>query len=152
VRLGRRGFSHRTGRLPARGTASECHRNARRRALAFLVCRGASVDGNRGAESAGRGSRAPRQAVALDAFPQPGARHLARRAAPRHSHAWKVSAVTNRTLRAAGLIPAEPVLGLDIGGANLKAAHSTGQAASVPFALWRDPERLADQLHLLIAS
>lgn len=37
-------------------------------------------------------------------------------------------------------------LGLDIGGANLKAAHSTGQARSMPFEVWKRPEELPDQL------
>jgi probable H4MPT-linked C1 transfer pathway protein len=41
-------------------------------------------------------------------------------------------------------------IGLDIGGANIKAAtssaHATGQAVSVPFELWRQPGRLADEL------
>jgi len=41
-------------------------------------------------------------------------------------------------------------IGLDIGGANIKAATSsadqTGDAVSVPFELWRHPERLADPL------
>ena len=35
------------------------------------------------------------------------------------------------------------VLGLDIGGANLKAAHTDGRALSVPFALWKNPGALA---------
>jgi hypothetical protein len=34
------------------------------------------------------------------------------------------------------------VLGLDIGGANLKAATVDKRAASVPFALWKEPDRL----------
>jgi probable H4MPT-linked C1 transfer pathway protein len=34
------------------------------------------------------------------------------------------------------------VLGLDIGGANLKAATSTGKAVTLPFALWKQPEKL----------
>ena len=34
-------------------------------------------------------------------------------------------------------------LGLDIGGANLKAADGRGWAQIVPFPLWRDPDRLA---------
>jgi probable H4MPT-linked C1 transfer pathway protein len=38
------------------------------------------------------------------------------------------------------------VLGLDIGGANLKAAHTAGQARTVPFALWKDPTRLPGEL------
>src|SRR6476661_2268558 len=32
-----------------------------------------------------------------------------------------------------------PVLGLDIGGANLKVAHTDGSARSRPFALWKRP-------------
>jgi probable H4MPT-linked C1 transfer pathway protein len=44
------------------------------------------------------------------------------------------------------------VLGLDIGGANLKAAHSDGRAQSVPFALWKDPSGLPDALRRLIAE
>jgi (4-(4-[2-(gamma-L-glutamylamino)ethyl]phenoxymethyl)furan-2-yl)methanamine synthase len=43
------------------------------------------------------------------------------------------------------------VLGLDVGGANLKAAHSgTGHARSVPYALWREPAGLADALRSMI--
>jgi (4-(4-[2-(gamma-L-glutamylamino)ethyl]phenoxymethyl)furan-2-yl)methanamine synthase len=34
------------------------------------------------------------------------------------------------------------VLGLDIGGANLKAATSTGQAVTLPFPLWKQPDKL----------
>lgn len=41
-------------------------------------------------------------------------------------------------------------LGLDIGGANLKAADGRGWARSVPFALWREPAGLADALAALI--
>jgi (4-(4-[2-(gamma-L-glutamylamino)ethyl]phenoxymethyl)furan-2-yl)methanamine synthase len=41
------------------------------------------------------------------------------------------------------------VLGLDVGGANLKAAHSTGRAQTRPFALWKHPERLAIELRAL---
>lgn len=43
------------------------------------------------------------------------------------------------------------VLGLDIGGANLKAAHSDGPARSIPFALWKAPAQLADNLRRLLA-
>src|SRR5689334_10795037 len=42
------------------------------------------------------------------------------------------------------------VLGLDIGGANLKAAHSSGAAALGPFALWKNPAGLPDALGGLI--
>jgi probable H4MPT-linked C1 transfer pathway protein len=41
-------------------------------------------------------------------------------------------------------------LGLDIGGANLKAADGLGWASSVPFALWREPERLTGALQTLL--
>ena len=43
-------------------------------------------------------------------------------------------------------------LGLDIGGANLKAADGLGWARSVPFPLWRDPNGLAGALVALIES
>jgi (4-(4-[2-(gamma-L-glutamylamino)ethyl]phenoxymethyl)furan-2-yl)methanamine synthase len=43
-------------------------------------------------------------------------------------------------------------LGLDIGGANLKAAHSNGVARTVSFALWKKPERLANELASLCAA
>lgn len=41
-------------------------------------------------------------------------------------------------------------LGLDIGGANLKAAHRDGVARSMPFALWQKPEGLAEALRSLL--
>jgi probable H4MPT-linked C1 transfer pathway protein len=45
---------------------------------------------------------------------------------------------------------ATPVLGLDIGGANLKAAHSSGAAHLQPYALWKNPDGLDEALaHLL---
>ena len=43
------------------------------------------------------------------------------------------------------------VLGLDIGGANLKAAHSRGGGRTVPFALWKKPQGLTAALRELIA-
>jgi probable H4MPT-linked C1 transfer pathway protein len=42
-------------------------------------------------------------------------------------------------------------LGLDIGGANLKAADGQGWARSAPFALWREPEKLAVELSGLLS-
>src|SRR5436309_2230449 len=42
------------------------------------------------------------------------------------------------------------VLGLDIGGANLKAAHSCGAARVKPFELWRQRAALPGALHALI--
>jgi probable H4MPT-linked C1 transfer pathway protein len=43
------------------------------------------------------------------------------------------------------------VLGLDIGGANLKAATPDKRAAAVPFALWKQPDRLPAVLAELVA-
>src|SRR5262245_15374302 len=45
-----------------------------------------------------------------------------------------------------------PALGLDIGGANLKAAHTSGAATSRPFALWKQPRDLAAALRELVAD
>ncbi len=45
-----------------------------------------------------------------------------------------------------------PVLGWDIGGANIKAATSDGRAVSVPFAMWLRPQELAAQLVELAAG
>ena len=42
------------------------------------------------------------------------------------------------------------VLGLDVGGANLKAAHSTGVARLQPFPLWKQPTALPEALEGLI--
>lgn len=42
------------------------------------------------------------------------------------------------------------VLGLDIGGANLKAAHSHGSVGFMPFPLWKAPTRLPDALRALL--
>ena len=42
------------------------------------------------------------------------------------------------------------ILALDVGGANLKAAHSRGMARSLPFTLWRAPEGLASRLQVLM--
>lgn len=47
-------------------------------------------------------------------------------------------------------MPASTILGLDIGGANLKAATADGRAVSVPFALWKQPERLPAALAELV--
>jgi (4-(4-[2-(gamma-L-glutamylamino)ethyl]phenoxymethyl)furan-2-yl)methanamine synthase len=44
------------------------------------------------------------------------------------------------------------VLGLDIGGANLKAAHTSGRALSVPFPLWKNPAALPDALRRLLEA
>jgi (4-(4-[2-(gamma-L-glutamylamino)ethyl]phenoxymethyl)furan-2-yl)methanamine synthase len=43
-------------------------------------------------------------------------------------------------------------LGLDIGGANLKAANTDGWAKSIPFALWQNPSGLENALQDLIAA
>jgi probable H4MPT-linked C1 transfer pathway protein len=44
------------------------------------------------------------------------------------------------------------VLGLDIGGANLKAADPHGIARTVPFALWKQPGKLPHALRALLAA
>ncbi len=41
------------------------------------------------------------------------------------------------------------ILGLDIGGANIKAADGRGRTLSRPFAIWKYPEQLASQVALL---
>ncbi len=46
--------------------------------------------------------------------------------------------------------PAPGLLALDVGGANLKAAHSDGDPRSIPFALWKQPDDLADRLVELV--
>jgi (4-(4-[2-(gamma-L-glutamylamino)ethyl]phenoxymethyl)furan-2-yl)methanamine synthase len=43
-------------------------------------------------------------------------------------------------------VPASNVLGLDIGGANLKAASADGHSLSVPFAIWLHADTLAQRL------
>jgi len=43
-------------------------------------------------------------------------------------------------------------LGLDIGGANLKAADAAGFAVSHPFPLWKDPEALPQELSALLCD
>ena len=43
------------------------------------------------------------------------------------------------------------VLGLDIGGANLKMAHTDGTARTVPFELWRQSTKLPAALRELVA-
>lgn len=47
---------------------------------------------------------------------------------------------------------AAPILGLDVGGANLKAATADGRALSHPFALWRDPAGLPRALADLVGQ
>lgn len=44
------------------------------------------------------------------------------------------------------------VIGLDIGGANLKAADNDGNAVTRPFALWRESTRLRAELSSLLGS
>lgn len=43
-------------------------------------------------------------------------------------------------------------LALDVGGANLKAAHSSGRARSLPFELWKRPDELPRGLATLIGT
>jgi probable H4MPT-linked C1 transfer pathway protein len=50
------------------------------------------------------------------------------------------------TLSTAGAIMARAVLGLDIGGANIKAYHTSGAAVHFPFRLWEKPGELSAKL------
>lgn len=43
-------------------------------------------------------------------------------------------------------------LALDVGGANIKAAHSSGQARTLPFELWKRPDELGQVLAVLAAA
>ena len=43
-------------------------------------------------------------------------------------------------------------VGLDIGGANLKVAFSSHEVVSIPFALWKQPEKLEPTLQTLLAN
>jgi probable H4MPT-linked C1 transfer pathway protein len=45
-----------------------------------------------------------------------------------------------------------PWLALDIGGANIKAAHSFGAARTLPFELWKRPDELSRVIHSLAAT
>jgi probable H4MPT-linked C1 transfer pathway protein len=44
------------------------------------------------------------------------------------------------------------ILGLDIGGANIKAADPAGRALSRPFAIWKHPEQLAPQIDAICGA
>ncbi len=44
------------------------------------------------------------------------------------------------------------IIGLDIGGANIKAANTLGKAASCAFSIWQEPQNLATKLRELIAG
>ena len=44
----------------------------------------------------------------------------------------------------------DPWVGLDIGGANLKAAHTSGWSASTPFAMWKEFRTLAESIAKLL--
>ncbi|ODA34859.1 hydantoinase/oxoprolinase family protein [Planctopirus hydrillae] len=44
----------------------------------------------------------------------------------------------------------QAIVGLDIGGANLKAWHAAGQAMAIPFALWKLPQQLSGQLAAML--
>ena len=43
-------------------------------------------------------------------------------------------------------------IGLDIGGANIKAAHIDGAALTVPFEVWKRPEELSRAIASVVAS
>ena len=43
-------------------------------------------------------------------------------------------------------------IGLDIGGANIKAAHGSGSARTVPFEVWKRPEELPQAIGAIAAT
>jgi probable H4MPT-linked C1 transfer pathway protein len=43
-------------------------------------------------------------------------------------------------------------VGLDIGGANIKAAHSAGSARTVPFEVWKRPDELGQAIAAIVAT
>src|ERR1700730_18065136 len=43
-------------------------------------------------------------------------------------------------------------LALDVGGANIKAAHTSGAARALPFELWKRPDELAPVLSGLVRT
>jgi probable H4MPT-linked C1 transfer pathway protein len=45
-----------------------------------------------------------------------------------------------------------PWIGLDIGGANIKAAHSSGPARTVPFEVWKRPDELDRAIATVVAT
>ncbi len=45
-----------------------------------------------------------------------------------------------------------PWIGIDVGGANLKAANARGWTAVMPFALWKNPDRLSDAVGSILAT
>src|SRR5947209_18322086 len=45
-----------------------------------------------------------------------------------------------------------PWIGLDIGGANIKAAHSEGPARTVPFEVWKRPDELGRAIAAIVAA
>jgi probable H4MPT-linked C1 transfer pathway protein len=49
-------------------------------------------------------------------------------------------------LRNIGALDNMTILGLDIGGANIKAANATGRSLSRPFAIWNHRDRLGDEI------
>ena len=45
-----------------------------------------------------------------------------------------------------------PLIALDIGGANIKAAHSNGQALAIPFEVWKRPDELGHAIRAAAAA
>src|SRR6185437_15509861 len=45
-----------------------------------------------------------------------------------------------------------PWIALDVGGANIKAAHESGRARTLPFELWKRPDDLASVLAAFLAT
>ena len=45
-----------------------------------------------------------------------------------------------------------PWIGLDVGGANIKAAHEDGLARTVPFEVWKRPDELSRAIAAAVAA
>ena len=45
-----------------------------------------------------------------------------------------------------------PWIGLDVGGANIKAAHEDGPARTVPFEVWKRPDELSRAIAAAVAA
>ncbi len=43
-------------------------------------------------------------------------------------------------------------IALDVGGANIKVAHTAGAARTVPFEVWKRPDELADKISAIAAT
>src|SRR5580704_9323904 len=50
------------------------------------------------------------------------------------------------------ILDRRPLIALDIGGANIKVAHSSGQALTIPFEVWKRPDELGRAIAGAVAA